>query len=566
MQYRFGTLLLLAALLGGTSSAMAQTADEARAIAEKIKAMAAAPASPNGQPMEAVWDRAPDAPDAGADARPYFVSRWGGIVIRGRPNGGLVDRALTARHCGASDNPATDIIFIGEAPPNICEGVTVVAANKTISLESPVTIKGHESQYVKLGTPSGWFVLEFLQKIDGVTHSGLPPASGDAASEWGTSSLGAFYRNEDGKHIFYAPGETVKLVEDYSFVVEPIMDVDEISAKAGAAVMDKIANNMPTDPTLASIGQPKPKTPWDWAFLLVFGLPLAIIAGLIFRIRRFRRRRAIAVPATGGLPPTMVVEPADIPIGMNYADTVAKAGPASGATPTDGRPRQPAGQPPDHLQAWRALPPGQRKSIIGGAVVLALFALFVILRPTNFGGATETETLRRAVTDGAWALHEESLDGQPQKPDEDARITSPAWNHLTRFTSDRPGRVKDFLDTFVAPTDATNALDGMHDGKPAQQLLIPPDSGTATPFAEPMAMPGIPARDFECRRTAAYLSCMTQVPQTTILLSVRVPITGYSDPSGADPYKAQVVAEAQGAITQLKDLGIGGEQTGGDKK
>jgi hypothetical protein len=195
---------------------------------------------------------------------------------------------------------------------------------------------------------------------------------------------------------------------------------------------DKIANNMPTDPTLASIGQPKPKTPWDWAFLLVFGLPLAIIAGLIFRIRRFRRRRAIAVPATGGLPPTMVVEPADIPIGMNYADTVAKAGPASGATPTDGRPRQPAGQPPDHLQAWRALPPGQRKSIIGGAVVLALFALFVILRPTNFGGATETETLRRAVTDGAWALHEESLDGQPQKPDEGRP------HHLARVESPHP--------------------------------------------------------------------------------------------------------------------------------
>ena len=280
---------------------------------DKLEAMKSAPRSPNGLPMEAVWERAPGAPDGEfTDARPYFVSRWGGIVIRGRRNGNLIDRALAARHCGASDNPATDIYFIGEAPANICEGVTMVAAKQTISFDSPVTIKGRDAKYVKFGTPDGWVVREFMQNINDITISGGSPATGEAASDWGMSSLGAFYRNEDGKHVFYAPGETVKLYDDFSFVVEPVMDDDELLARAEAAVMNSIA----TDPAIARIGQPDAKTPWQWAFLLVFGVPLALIGGAIYGVLRYVRRRRGAVPAT----PVVTIAPADIPVGMRHAD------------------------------------------------------------------------------------------------------------------------------------------------------------------------------------------------------------------------------------------------------
>ena len=51
---------------------------------EMLEAMKSAPVSPNGRPMEAIWDRAPEASDGNTeDAKPYFVSRWGGIVVRG---------------------------------------------------------------------------------------------------------------------------------------------------------------------------------------------------------------------------------------------------------------------------------------------------------------------------------------------------------------------------------------------------------------------------------------------------------------------------------------------------
>ncbi len=305
--------LRLACEFKGTGEQTAENKAAFDQMYAQMQAMKSAPRSPNGLPMEAVWERAPDAPDGEfTDARPYFVSRWGGIVIRGRRNGNLIDRALAARHCGASDNPATDIYFIGEAPPNICEGVTAVAENETQSISSPVTIKGRNGQYVKMGTPNGWIVREFMQNINDVVSSGRAPATGESASDWGISSLGAFYRNEDGKHVFYAPGETVQLTKEFNFVVEPVMDEDELAAKASAAIMNSFGN----DPAIAKIGQPKAKTPWQWAFLLVFGVPLALVGGAIYGILHIIRLRRGSIPVIAGRP----LDPAIIPVSMSHAE------------------------------------------------------------------------------------------------------------------------------------------------------------------------------------------------------------------------------------------------------
>jgi len=280
-------------LTAGRQAAEERTAAN-KAAFEKLEALNSMPRSPDGLPMEAVWDRAPGAPDAEfTDARPYFVSRWGGIVIRGRRNGNQIDKALSARHCGASDNPATDIYFIGEAPANICEGVTEVPPNQVQSLSAPITIKGMEGEYTKVGTPSGWAVLAFAQNVADVMHSGEAPATGENASEWGVTSLGAFYRNEGGQHVFYAPGETVQLTKDYSFVVEPVMLEQELTARAVVATM----RGMATDPAITQLGRPKAKTPWQWSSLFDLGVPLVLLGGAIYGIVRFlRRRREVRPP------------------------------------------------------------------------------------------------------------------------------------------------------------------------------------------------------------------------------------------------------------------------------
>lgn len=275
------------------SPANTDQAAEKNTIVQQLNALSSAPRSPTGLPMEAVWERASGAPDAEfTDARPYFVSRWGGIVIRGRRNGDHIDKALSARHCGASDNPATDIYFIGEAPANICEGVTQIEVGTTKSITSPITIKGQESSYDKLGTPSGWVVLEFAQNLDGIAHSGLEPATGADAQSWGISSLGAFYRNEDGKHVFYAPGETVQLTKLFSFVVEPVMDPDEIAAKATVVIMNEMAKN----PAIANLGRPMPGSTSQWPRLVDLGVPLFLLGGAIYGALRFLRSRRVGQP------------------------------------------------------------------------------------------------------------------------------------------------------------------------------------------------------------------------------------------------------------------------------
>lgn len=534
---------------GFQAPATAQTSDNKSAF-DRMEAMKSAPRSPNGQPMEAVWDRAPEAPNREfTGTGPYFVSRWGGIVIRGMRNGDLIDRALAAKHCGASDNPATDITFIGEAPPNICEGVTAVAPGETQLLSSPVTLKGRNTQYRKLGTPNGWVVLEFLQNINDIVRSGRAPATGEAASEWGISSLGAFYRNEDGKHVFYAPGETVKLVDDYSFTVEPVMDDDELQAKASAAVMNSIG----TDPAIAKIGQPKAKTPWQWAFLLVFGVPLAAIGGVIYGIRRFFHRRRGMVPAT----PVTTIAPANIPLGMNYADAAAaKAGAAT--QPAEAAPD--IRQPIDRLRAWRALEPGQRYRIIGGAAVLVFFLLFVILRPST-DPATILRKLASETKSGAapselgTMLGEETLKGETQTGDD---FVSPAAGHKARFAWYRPGETKIMFDIFSSPSDADQALAKIRAGGPEEELLLPAVSrGAATAFADRSVMAFKPQMVFECRSTANYLYCMTRPENTALLLTARVPADTVIPIPGVAEAKTHAETEARYAIDRLHDVGIG---------
>jgi hypothetical protein len=556
MRYLVGKAALAAWLIVGSLPAMAQEADDGpsvpdqvkalKAISEQVEAMKAAPVSPNGRPMEAVWDRAPEASDGEfTGTGPYFVSRWGGIVIRGRRNGDLVDRALAAKHCGASNNPATDITFIGEAPPNICEGVTTVAPGETQLLSSPVTLKGRDTQYRKLGTRNGWVVLEFLQNIDDIVRSGRAPATGEAASEWGISSLGAFYRNEDGKHVFYAPGETVKLVDDYSFTVEPVMDDEELQAKASAAIM----NSMATDPAIAKIGRQEAKTPWDWAFLLVFGVPLAAIGGVIYGIRRFFRRRHGMAPAT----PAVTIAPADIPVGKRVADVVKADGAAMAIPP----------KPSDGAAWWRAQPLAKRRTIIfGTTTVLVLVILFVTLRPAE---PDETALLRKVVAGGNAASAPSALGMTPNEeplPTADgagANAPSPADGHVGRFAVYRPANAKLLFDTFMTPAATDAALAAIHDHGPQEVMLLPAGSGAATSFAEPMGARGHLALNFECRRTAAYLYCMTRPRRTAMLLTVRVPNDTDQTVDGVNDAKTLVATEAQQAIDRLNAAGIGGQ-------
>lgn len=540
---------LVAGLIGLTAQAgvaRAQSA-EPKSPWDIMEAMKAAPVSPNGRAMEAIWERAPEAPDRNfEDARPYFVSSWGGIVIRGKRNGDFIDRALAARHCGASDNPATDITFIGEAPPNICEGVTAVAENETRSFSSPVTLKGRDTHYVKFGTPNGWVVREFMQNINGLTVSGLPPATGEAASDWGISSLGAFYRNEDGKRVFYAPGETVKLYDDFSFVVEPVMDDDELQAKAEAGVMKSIG----TDPALAKIGEADRRPVPVAGLLLLFGLPLAIIAGIVFAIRHVRRRRGKVLAA-----PVAAIAPADIPVGMSHADA-AKA--KAAAPPVEAAPD--IRQPIDRLREWRALEPGQRYRIIGGAAVLLLFLLFVILRPS-----TDPTTILRKLASEARAgtaqselgemLNEETLAGELQAGGD---FVSPAAGHKARFAAYRPGEAKIIFDVFSSSADADAALEKIRAGGPEEELLLPAVArGAATGFEDRSVVPFKPQIVFECRNTANYLYCMTQPAKTALLLTVRVPADTVTPIPGVADAKTHAEAEVRDAIDRLQNVGIG---------
>lgn len=237
------------------------------------------PESPTGLPMEAVWDESPESADGKLqEAGPYRVSRWGDIVIRGRPEDGRIVSALWFIQCGGTENPATQVTMIGEPPDDLCDKVIALEPGRTQSVDG--------ENYTLYGQSSGWTVIDFAQALENTNfHSGWPPASDSNDKDWGVSSLGAVFRNQNGQHVFFAPGETIKLSERVSFVVEPVMDEGELGTILAAAVMSNWGADSAAGET-AKIRRPP-------GFYVVFvAIPLLLSGVFGYRIlRSFRRRR-----------------------------------------------------------------------------------------------------------------------------------------------------------------------------------------------------------------------------------------------------------------------------------
>lgn len=186
----------------------------------------ALPVSPNGLPMEAVWDLAPGvARGRLAETGPYYVSRWGNIVLRGRWEDGEIVTALSRVQCGKDRNPATRVTMLGAPPSDLCEGIGVVESGST------QTRDGGRLQLYGLST--GWMVIEFAQ-IVGQTHflDGFFPGE---EGRWGLSRYGALFRTQGGRRIFYAPGEVVALSDKVSLTVKRGMSADELRQLFAAA-------------------------------------------------------------------------------------------------------------------------------------------------------------------------------------------------------------------------------------------------------------------------------------------------------------------------------------------
>ncbi len=258
------------------------------------------PESTNGHPMEAVWDAAPGTVNGNiTETGPYRVSRWGDIIIRGRPEGGRVVSALSFIQCGKNRNPATQVVMIGEAPDDLCDSVKPVPPGTTRIVSG--------NGYALYGKSTGWTVVTFVQKVDGWSNvSGMPPAEkAEKKGHWGVNQLGALFHDEHGKHVFYAPGETVDLGYDVKFVVKPVMEEDELHMYVITAGMRSFSD-LPKD-----FGQPKSekKRPPLWFMVLFISTPFIVLGGIGYGIVRLIRRRSakrqavLATQMTGALPP-----------------------------------------------------------------------------------------------------------------------------------------------------------------------------------------------------------------------------------------------------------------------
>ena len=191
--------------------------------------------STTGFPMEALWEYAPEAPEGKlTNTGPYYVSRWGGIVLRGRPEGDRVVTALTILQCGPGKNPAMRVKMLGVPPKNLCASISVVPPGKVKSIDG--------NDYHLLGQSTGWTVVDFAQQVGGMYFHLLPPANGSEKPSWGSwgiTNLGAVFHDEDGKHVFMAPGETVKLTDRVSFEVTPGMEAEQFRLILMGAAMSK---------------------------------------------------------------------------------------------------------------------------------------------------------------------------------------------------------------------------------------------------------------------------------------------------------------------------------------
>ena len=193
------------------------------------------PTSTTGLAMEALWEYAPEAPDGKlTKTGPYYVSRWGGIVLRGRRDGDRVVTALTVLQCGSGKNPAMRIKLLGVPPKNICDVISVVAPG-----DAEFRLSRSGKGYLLFGQSTGWTAIDFAQLIGDISQSGIMPVNASKEKSWGISNFGAVFRVEGGKYVFMAPGETVKLTDRVSFEVKPVMDEDELRAIVAAAALSK---------------------------------------------------------------------------------------------------------------------------------------------------------------------------------------------------------------------------------------------------------------------------------------------------------------------------------------
>ncbi len=205
----------------------------------------ALPESTNSAPMESVWDFALEAPGGRlTQTGPYYVSRWGNIVIRGRLDNGRVISALNVIQCGRRNDPRTQVVMIGQKPASLCRGVKPLRPGNTQSISG--------KEFNLFGQSTGWAVMDFA----------------------------------------------------------PIMDDQELEAM----VIGDALRGFDGDADLARIAS-KAKRPPIWFLILFFAVPIAAIAGVIYAIRRFLRRRRDGAPQRTGALPTS--EHAKIPLPAN---------------------------------------------------------------------------------------------------------------------------------------------------------------------------------------------------------------------------------------------------------
>jgi hypothetical protein len=578
----FGLALIAAAASADRTINSSSIGEEARVY--EITSTEPTATGPDIGPLESRL-LAASATDLRVDADDITLLR----VAEGTPNRSPSGSAMVTTTC---DNGGFTVATFGELLPNVCGVLGSFPATPgtyRIVVIKPISIDNFGGFFYQSG--ANWIQMVFAQTFKAPWGSSIKLEKNEERYEStdadGTVTLrspflgplmdsetksrvwpignGVVASYRDGTRAVLPPGLRIVTADGLCTQIKTYMDPFSIILLTAKGTPPPTAEKIAA--SFKEFGCPsKDRSVPIVGLLLLFGLPLAIIAGLIFGVRHLLRRRRGAVPATATQPPTIAIAPADIPVGMSYAAAVAKAGPASIQTPTESTPVQPAAAAPlapapfDRLRVWRALPLAQRYRIIGGVVVLLIFALFVILRPST----DATSILRKLAADSrsgaatselGKVLGEETLTGELPT---DGDFVSPAAGHKARFAWYRPDDAKVIFDIFSSRSDADQALTKIREGGPEEELLLPTVArGAATGFADRSVVAFKPQLVFECRSTANYLYCMTQPEGTALLLTVRVPAdTVIPIPSVADA-KTHAETEARYAIDRLHEAGIG---------